>query len=175
MSDIDSPNGIRITVDAPTGNSAMLNINRPMCIRQEYGLNVNTHNNNKKGTLRYFYGLPNQKRGYNQVGTFQQDQYTRPMPIELQILAFKLMELVKNSNELKDIQSQRLRDKSSIVFKQPNHVSILIYFGLDGYKDESTLNFHCDNTYTRVWSRTVIRQCSRVVPCSDYRHVLNFA
>ncbi len=31
MSRIDSPTGIRVTVDAPTGNNAMLSIKRPMC------------------------------------------------------------------------------------------------------------------------------------------------
>ena len=149
MSDIDSHNGIKITVDAPTGNNAMLSIKRPMCLRQEYGMNVRTQKGSVKGILRHFYGLPHQKNGYNQVGTLCQDQFTRPMPPELQVLSFKLMELVRNSEELKFINSMKMRkEPSSIDFKIPNHVSILIYFGLHGFKEESTLSYHCDNTYT---------------------------
>ncbi len=40
LSAIDSKHGIKVTVDAPTGNDAMLNIKRPAVIRQEYGLNL---------------------------------------------------------------------------------------------------------------------------------------
>ena len=148
MSDVDSTNGIKITVDAPTGNDAMLNIKRPMCMRQEYGDNVPNKPKNSMETIRYFYGSPSNKNGYSQVGTLLQDQYTRPMPDELKELGIKLMKIVQESDELKRIESKNMRNYSNISFLVPNHCSVLIYYGLDGYKDASTLSFHCDNTYT---------------------------
>ncbi len=69
FADIDSLEGIKITVDQPSGNKAMLNIKRPQVMRQEYGDDVflsfpitrrfNKHLSN--GVLRYFYGFSDKK------------------------------------------------------------------------------------------------------------------
>ena len=150
FSDIDSTNGIKVTVDAPTGNDAMLNIERPAVIRQEYGLNTgnetlpSTKIDNNDIVDRYFYGQTSSRKGYNQVGTYPQDQYTRLMPESIRSLGEYLLNLVKNSPQL----VQNSRKNSRIEFKELNHLSVLIYFGLEGFKKCSTLNYHCDNTYT---------------------------
>ena len=148
LSEIDSVNGVKITVDAPTGNNPMLSIARPAVIRQEYGKDLNLHSQDSKFSDRYFYGQIDSKSGYSQVGTLQQDQYTRPMVKEMQQLGCDLLKIVKNSSEFKFIKSQRMRKKSRILFREPNHVSILVYFGLTGFKEASTMSFHCDNTYS---------------------------
>lgn len=148
MSDIDSEHGVKVTVDAPTGNDPMLSITRPLVIRQEYGKSLNTHSNSSMYVDRYFYGQINNKSGYSQVGTLPQDQYTRQMTEDMQQLGRELISIVKNSERLKQIDSQKLRSYSNLIFKEPNHLSILIYFGLKGHKEVSTMSYHCDNTYS---------------------------
>ncbi len=115
-SDIDSKHGIKVTVDAPTGNDAMLNVKRPAVIRQEYGLNVNvedfiTPSESDDEVERFFYGQTFTKTGYNQVGTYPQDQYTRLMPDNIRKLGQYLLDMVEKSQELEEINSLKMCKK----------------------------------------------------------------
>ena len=150
MNDIDSTNGIKITVDTPAGNNHMLNIIRPGVLRQEYGLTVDDFNtvDVKRNYLpRFFYGTSTTKYGYSQVGTYPKDQYTMPMNKTLQKIGEEIVNFVSSCEEFQKIHKHNKRQNSKISFQAINHCSILVYFGLNGYKRYSTLSSHCDNTY----------------------------
>ena len=168
FSEIDSKDGIRVTVDEPCGNKPLLNVNRPQVMRQEYGESVNSSNrlsdkisNSQTQVDRFFYGNHGNKHGYNQVGTWPQDQFTRPMPPVLRNLGKLVLEKVMNSIEFNFVQHQKIRSVSKIKFKEFNHVSILLYYGMRGYKETSSLNYHCDNSYSgkgKFCNRTNIQE-----------------
>ena len=149
--EIDSIDGIKIGVDAPAGNNHMLNIVRPGVMRHEYGLTSVDENasNNKieNGVSRFFYGASDCKFGYSQVGTHPNDQYTLPLNKKLHKIGDEILQFVSNCEEFRTIKNLRNRPNSKIEFLPFNHCSILIYFGLHGYKKYSTLSSHCDNTY----------------------------
>ena len=135
QSPINSPLGIKLSLDKPLNNDVALNIFRPAVLRQYYGLEIGNCNNKFR---RYTYGSGS---GMTSVGMDPHNFVTRALSHEMITMINDLHEML--CNHRKDFNL----DKCDLS-KKFNHCTVLLYYAGKGLKDNTSLGFHTDCVYS---------------------------
>ena len=97
-SPINSPLGIKLSLDKPLNNDVSLNIFRPAVLRQYYGLEIGTYNNKFQ---RYTYGCGS---GMTSVGMDPHNFVTRALNHKMIAMINDLHEILCNNRKLFNIE-----------------------------------------------------------------------
>ena len=137
-SDINSSNGIRLSLDTPLNNPPMLNILRPAVLRQYYSLNIEHLHSDINSVRRYTYGSGT---GTSSVGMDPRNFVTRVMSEEMSYLSKELHDLLLKNRSYFKLQDANL----SIPF---NHCTVIVYYAGEYLKESSKLGIHSDCVYS---------------------------
>jgi len=137
-SQINSPKGIRLSLDTPLNNPPMLNILRPAVLRQYYGFNVKDVTMQNHTVERYTYGCGS---GTSSVGIDPNNFVTREMTEDMKLMSIELKELlIKNKSYFK------LDDANlDLPF---NHCTVLVYYAGECLKKHARLGMYSDCVYS---------------------------
>ena len=137
-SDINSANGIRLSLDKPLNNPPMLNILRPAVLRQYYSLNVAQVCKPSNTVRRFTYGSGT---GTSSVGMDPRNFVTRVMTEEMICLSQELHELLLKNRSYFKLEHANL----TLPF---NHCTVIVYYAGEYLKESSKLGMHSDCVYS---------------------------
>ena len=133
----NSSDGISITVDKPGSNKPQLNIVRPAVLRQNYGMNLKSNNNNT--TTRYAYGL---SINTTFEGTDPLRIQVKPFSYEMDILRDQIMGIISVNRSNFNLEDVNLEERF-------NSCMILLYYTKMSKETLSNMGFHCDSKYSK--------------------------
>ena len=137
-SQLNSINGIRLSLDTPLNNPPMLNILRPAVLRQYYGLNVKDTFKSNDGVERYTYGSGT---GTSTVGIDPNNFVTREMNEDMKLMCVELKELLTKNKSYFKLDDANL----DLPF---NHCTVLLYYAGDSLKKHARMGKHSDCVYS---------------------------
>ena len=137
-SDINSANGIRLSLDTPLNNPPMLNILRPAALWQYYSINIEQLSGDSNSVRRYTYGSGT---GSSSVGMDPCNFVTRVMSEEMLALSKEVHNLLLKNRSYFKLEDANL----SLHF---NHCTVILYYAGENLKESSKLGIHSDCVYS---------------------------
>ena len=137
-SPLNSINGIRLSLDTPLNNPPMLNILRPVVLRQYYGLNVKDVSTQNNSVERYTYGSGT---GTSTVGINPNNFVTREMTEDMKSMSVELKELLMKNKSFFKLDDANL----DLPF---NHCTALVYYAGESLKKHAKMGMHSDCVYS---------------------------
>ena len=134
-SPINSPCGIKLSLDKPLNNDVDLNILRPAVLRQYYGMDIEEGVDMVK---RYTYGSGS---GTSSVGMDPHNFVTRPWNAWMLAMSEDIQSILNDNKKLFKLDNQDMDNKF-------NHCTVLIYYAGEGLKQHSSLGYHTDCVYS---------------------------
>ena len=137
-SQLNSKSGLKLSLDTPLNNPAMLNLLRPAVLRQYYGMNVLRPFETNSSVCRYTYGSGT---GTSSVGMDPKNFITRKMTEAMECMSKDIYTYIKSHRSELDLDNANLESGF-------NHCTILLYYAGQSTKENSKLGMHCDCVYS---------------------------
>ena len=147
--EVNTKTGINVCIEAPYDRNHNLNILRKGVLRQYFGMDRASNNNFTDIVYRYAYGMGSGS-ACKTVGSSISNITTRPINFELRYLMTEVHKIVfKDEQSLQHLFGLRRHKDQPICKDMFNHVTILLYYSVDGIKKVSSMGKHCDITYSK--------------------------
>ena len=148
-SPINSPCGIKLSLDKPLNNNIDLNLLRPAVLRQYYGVNIEEGFDKVK---RYSYGSGS---GTSSVGMDRYNFVTRPWNDWMSAMSYDIHWILNEHKEMFKVHNCNMETPF-------NHCTILIYYAGKCLKQYSSLGYHTDCVYSPSTGKYLSKQNSQV-------------
>ena len=137
-SSFESKHGIITTTERAMGNPAEINVERTAVLRQFFGKSYSTSSseNNTTTVNRATY-----THGSVSVGIDPHNFVTRDMTMEMHQISQHLIKLLRSNIALLNVEGVNLDNDF-------NHCTVLLYYADGTIKDEASIGFHCDSSYS---------------------------